>query len=95
METNTFTHAGKSMADLLAENAQLREIEAANKETIEYWRRQCYKLEKRNERLLGVLEKIIQASCEGDCYCELEVVGGGHAIECPVAIAGIAREGLK
>ena len=58
METNPLTHAGKTMADLLAENAQLREIEAANKETIEYWRRQCYKLEKMIKRLRVALIQV-------------------------------------
>ena len=74
METNTFTHAGKSMADLLAENAQLREIEAANKETIEYWRRQCYELEKRNERLRGALQESLEEMSGGKYFVGRETI---------------------
>jgi hypothetical protein len=47
----------------------------------------------RIEALEGALKEIANAADNGDCCCE--VGEGFHAIECPVAIAGVAREALK
>ena len=59
MELNTFTHLGKTIAELVAENAQLKDIEAANKVTIKYWRGQVAARDAEIARLRELLSALI------------------------------------
>jgi hypothetical protein len=77
-----------ALFDLLTKSELVLELDAAMLELDAHAAKIAAKA-REIERLRAGLEEIAAAADNGDCYCE--VGEGYHAIECPVAIAGIAR----